>query len=72
MLLSKCYALLPVRWDASHIYGGERVHAESLRVEGKSGRMCEMRLDADGNLPLDPVTGLPEGGAAAVCLHRIS
>ena len=55
---------MPARWDASQIYGDEKFHAESLRVEGKAGRLCEMRLDENGNLPIDPATGLPEGGAA--------
>lgn len=56
------------RWDASQIYGDEKVHAESLRVEGKGGRMCEMRLDENGNLPIDPATGLPEGGTAVTLI----
>ena len=49
------------RWDASQIYGTSEEVATSLRVGGDK---CEMRLDANGLMPLGS-DGLPESGAAA-------
>jgi len=45
-------------WDGSQIYGSDQVTQDYLR-SGKSGKM---RLKADGNLPVDPVTDVEETG----------
>ncbi|KAK9827996.1 hypothetical protein WJX81_006931 [Elliptochloris bilobata] len=45
-------------WDASQIFGTTEERAVSLRVDGTK---CELRVDADGLMPLG-ADGLPEGG----------
>ena len=52
------------RWDASQIYGTSEEVATSLR---EGGDKCEMRLDANGLMPLG-ADGLPESGTM-VSLH---
>lgn len=51
-------------WDASQVYGSDQAKQDALRT-GPDGKLLpggKLRLDENGNLPIDPETGVEETG----------
>src|SRR5262249_47668749 len=51
-------------WDGSQIYGNDQETCDRLRT-GPDGKILpggKLRLEADGTLPINPETGLPDSG----------